>query len=88
MRFVLVIILNRNVQIHAMDKPHGIIRPPIGKLPEAVHRHHARVLQSACDFRLAYEPSAILAVIGMRRENFLERDFAVQLFVERDRHAT
>ena len=66
----------------AADEPHGVKRPAVGVGAQAVDRDDARMLEPAGDLGLEQESAAALRVIGVRVEDLLERDLAMQLAVE------
>ena len=65
----------------AADEPHGVERPAVGVVAQAVDRDDPRVLQPAGDLGLQQEPRAAVGVVGVAVLDLLERDLAVQLLV-------
>jgi hypothetical protein len=66
----------------ALDEAHGVIRPAVGVVAQAVDRHDARVLQPAGDLGLQQEAGAAGRVVGLLVADLLEGDLAVQFLVE------
>ena len=76
--------LDRLLEAVAADEPHGVERPAVGVVAQAVDRHDPRVLQPAGDLGLQQEPRAALGVVGVPVLDLLQRHLAVQLLVARD----
>src|SRR6516165_9125798 len=75
---------NRILERLALDEAHRVERPAVAVLPQAVDGDDAGMFQAASDFRLAHEAAAAVRVVGVLVLNFLQRDLAVQLLIERD----
>ena len=82
-----MVVFDCHLQIHTAYESHGVVRPAIGKLPQAVDGHDAGMLESTGDLRFAYEASPVLIVVGMSGKDFFEGDLAMQFFVESNRNS-
>ena len=85
-RLVAVEVPDRFLEGLTADEPHGVIGPAVAVGAQAVHRHDAGVLQPAGDLGLEHEAGAAGGVVGVRVEDLLDGDFAVQFAVQGDEH--
>ncbi len=72
------------LQAVAPDEPHGVVRPAVAVVAQAVDRDDAGMLQTAGDLGLEQESGAADLVVGVVVEDLLEGDLAVQLAVDGD----
>ena len=85
-RLVAVEVPDRFLERLTADEPHGVIGPAVAVGAQAVDRHDAGVLQPAGDLGLEHEAAAAGGVVGVRVEDLLDGDLAVQFAVEGDEH--
>ncbi len=78
--------LDRFLQTLAAHESHGIKRPAVGVMAQAIHRHNAWMLESAGDLGFQQEPEARVLFARITFLDLLERHLAMQFFVERHRH--
>ena len=66
------------------DESHGVERPAIGVVPQAIDRDDAGVFELAGDLRLLDEPSAAVGVVGAAILDLLESDGSVEFLIQGD----
>jgi hypothetical protein len=71
---------DRFLQAFTLDEAHDVKRTTIRVGPQPVDWHHARVLQTACDFGFEHEASAVVGHVGVRLD-LLDGHFALELAV-------
>src|SRR5262249_32111122 len=76
--------LNRLMHAIAADEPHGIERPAVEIVTQAVDRHDARMFQSACNLGFQHEPYPAVGVVRVAKLDLLESHLSVQLLVLSD----
>ena len=69
-----------------MHKSHRVIRTAVAVPAHAVNRHNAGMLQAPGDLSLAHESAAAARIVGVPGADLLERHFAMQFLVQRDKH--
>src|SRR5216683_2293325 len=69
------------IEAFAPDETHGVERPAIGVLPQAVDRHNSWMFEPAGDLCLLKEPRPALRLVGVTVLDFLQGHIAVELFV-------
>ena len=72
---------DRFLEAVAADEPHGIERPAILVVPQAVDRHDAGMLEPTGDLGLEKEAGTALRVVAVAVPDLLDRHLAVQLHV-------
>src|SRR5262249_746206 len=75
----LVEFLNRFLEVVAPDETHGVERPAILMLAQAVDGHDPGMLQPTGDLRLEHDPATPLLILAQLPADFLEGALAVQL---------
>ncbi len=72
---------DRSLEAFPLDEPHGVFRPTVVELAQAINGDNARVFEPAGDLRLSDESLSTIRVMrGVTLDSF-ECDIAVKFFV-------
>jgi hypothetical protein len=94
-RAAALVLLERHVTLKAVDRflervaadePHGVERPAVGEVSQAIYGNDAWMLEAAGDLGLGQESLAALRVVGVVVEHLLERHLTVHFGVEGNEH--
>ena len=75
-------VIDRLLEALSLDEPHGVVGPAAVVGPQPVYRHDAGVFKPAGDLGLEHEAGAAEQIVGVRVEDLLEGNLAVQLRVQ------
>ncbi len=74
--------VDRLLEAVPSDEPHGIIRPAVGVVPEAVDGDDPGMLQTSRHLGFEQEAGAAPGVVGVMLLDLLQRDLAPEFLVE------